>query len=90
MVAIVPKGDAEMAVLLRVYPMEEVLTLPPGLELKLLDEKGNLCGPIVRARGINESVLDQFVQLKFYGKMGSQFSVQVIINAVSLTRNFIM
>jgi hypothetical protein len=89
MVAIVPKGDAEMAVLLRVYPMGES-KLPPGLELSLFDEKGNLCFPTIRARGEQEPVLDQFMQLKLYGQIGNQFSVMLGIGEASLNKNFVM
>jgi Protein of unknown function (DUF1822) len=89
MVAIVPKGDAEMAVLLRVYPMGES-KLPPGLELSLFDEQGNLCFPTIRARGEQEPVLDQFMQLKLYGQIGNQFSVMLGIGEASLNKNFVM
>lgn len=90
MVAVLPKGETELAVLLRIYPMGEATTLPPGLELRLLDEKGHICNPIVRARGLNEQVFDQFIQLKLYGQMESQFSVQIILGEASLTKHFTM
>jgi hypothetical protein len=90
MVAIVPKGDKEMAVLLRIYPMGESSHLPPGLELRLLDEAGNLCTPAICARGVNEPVLDPFMQLKLYGQIDSQFSVEVKLGETSLSKNFVM
>jgi Protein of unknown function (DUF1822) len=90
MVAIVPKGDAEMAVLLRVYPMGKSRSLPPGLKLRLLDENGNLCTPAIYARGVNEPVLDPFMQLKLYGQIDSQFSVEVTLGETSLCKNFVM
>jgi hypothetical protein len=90
MVAIVPKGDAEMAILLRVYPMGELRNLPPGLELSLLDEQGNLCSPAIRARGEYEPVVDQFMQLKLYGQIGSQFTVTLALGEANLSKNFVM
>jgi Protein of unknown function (DUF1822) len=90
MVAIVPKGDKEMAVLLRIYPMGESSHLPPGLELRLLDEAGNLCTPAICARGVNEPVLDPFMQLKLYGQIDSQFSVEVKLGETNLSKNFVM
>jgi hypothetical protein len=90
MVAIVPKGDTEMAVLLRVYPMGGLSHLPPGLKLRLLDENGNLCTPAICARGINEPVLDPFMQLKLYGQIGNQFSVMLALGEASLNKNFVM
>lgn len=85
MVAILPKPNRNVAVLLRVYPMGNQSYLPPGLELAGLYEHGE---PflVVQARENK----DDYIQLKFCAEFGERFQVRVRMNNISITENFII
>jgi hypothetical protein len=85
LVAIIPKGKQETAVLLRVYPMNHNRVLPSEVELALLDENGKVASPPVKSRE-----QDNCIQLKLYGKSGDQFSVRVTLAKMSITKNFVL
>ncbi len=80
-VGVLPKDDGEVAVLLRVAPLQQVY-LPQGLALAGLYPDGNAFAR-VQAR---ES--DNLIQLKFQANLGEKFSVQVIFGDCSITEHF--
>jgi Protein of unknown function (DUF1822) len=83
-VALVSKMNGHVGVLLQVYPTGRETYLPPELQLMLLDGSGNTLR-IVKAR-----LADIYVQLKFSGEIGEQFSVRVALGEAEITENFII
>ena len=73
MVAILPKAEGKVAILLRVYPMGSQTYLPSGLQLAVLDEDGDTFLE-TEARDV-----DNYIQLKFGGDRGERFSVRVAL-----------
>lgn len=84
MVAILPKADGSVAILLRVYPMESQLHLPQGLQLIGLDEAGNSFFE-VQARE-----QDNYIQFKIIADPGDRFSVRVSLDDASITESFVI
>jgi len=82
MVAVLPKTDQMIAVLLRVYPMRNQKYLPAHLQLVVLDEAGKTFLE-TEARE-----LDNYIQLKFSGSPGEQFSVRVGLGEANITEDF--
>jgi len=84
MVAVLPKPDQSMAILLRVYPMGSKLHLPPGLQLIGLDEAGDSFSE-VQARE-----QDNYIQFKFTAEPGDRFSLRVALDDASITESFVI
>ncbi|MEA5537553.1 MAG: DUF1822 family protein [Limnoraphis robusta] len=82
MVALLPKPDQRIAILLRVYPLQGFL--PDHLKLIGLDELGQSLFE-VRARE-----RDDYIQFKFTADPGDQFSVQIVLNDANVTEYFIV
>ncbi len=83
MVAVLRKTNGHLAVLLRVYPMDN-RTLPMGLTLTVLDEAGD------RFLEAQARKLDNYIQLKFSGEPGERFSVRVYLEDVAIVENFVI
>ncbi|AFY56099.1 Protein of unknown function (DUF1822) [Rivularia sp. PCC 7116] len=91
-VALVPKADGKIGVLLQAYSTDTetddsdnskpLLYLPPGLKLILLSETGETL------REVTARNADIYVQLKFSGEKSEQFSVRVALNEASITEDF--
>ncbi len=84
MVAILPKPDQRIAILLRVYPLQDQGFLPAHLKLIGLDELGQSLFE-VRARE-----RDDYIQFKFTADPGDQFGVQIVLNDASVIEHFIV
>ena len=84
MVAILPKPDRRIAILLRVYPLQDQGFLPAHLKLIGLDELGQSLFE-VRARE-----RDDYIQFKFTADPGDQFSVQIVLNDAEVIEHFIV
>jgi hypothetical protein len=82
MVAILPKAEGKVAILLRVYPMRSQTYLPSGLQLAVLDEDGDIFLE-TEARDA-----DNYIQLKFGGDRGESFSVRVALGDAGITEGF--
>lgn len=82
MVAILPKCEGKVAILLRVYPMRSQTYLPSGLQLAVLDEDGDIFLE-TEARDA-----DNYIQLKFGGDRGERFSVRVALGDDGITEGF--
>jgi Protein of unknown function (DUF1822) len=80
-VGVLPQEKGEVAVLLRVAPLQQ-LYLPQGLTLAGLYPDGQAFAR-VQAR---ES--DNLIQLKFQANLGEKFSVQVMLGDCSITEHF--
>ena len=84
MVAILPKPDRSIAILLRVYPMGNQSHLPPSLQLIILDEAGNVFSEVQARRE------DDYIQYKFSADPGDCFSVRVALDEASITESFVI
>lgn len=83
MVAILPKLDHKIAILVRVYPMGSHRYLPPGLQLTGINDAGKIFLE-TEAR-----TKDDYIQLKFSAHSGEHFSVKVVLGAASITERFL-
>ncbi|NJM20114.1 MAG: DUF1822 family protein [Richelia sp. RM2_1_2] len=84
MVAILPKPDESLAILIRVYPGGGKIHLPPGLQLSGLDAEGN-CFFTVESRN-----KDNYIQFKFTAELGDKFNIQVTLDDAKITERFIV
>lgn len=83
LVAILPKPDQSLAILLRVYPTQAP-HLPPGLSLTGLDELGE---PFLTAEA---KEMDNYMQLKFSADPGERFQVEIKLGEVHMVESFIV
>ncbi len=84
MVAILAWKPEEIAVLLRIYPLGNQVYLPLDLQLIAMDEAGNTFSEVISRSA------DNYIQLKFTGEPGEQFSVKIVYEEVSLVESFII
>lgn len=84
MVAILPKSDLEIAILLRVYPLASQLYLPESLQLIVVDE---FDAPLLETQARKK---DNYIQLKFSGQRGERFSAKLVLNEAIIAENFII
>lgn len=84
MVAILPKNQDVMAILLRVYPLGDRLRLPSNLQLTVLDENEKIFLS-AKAREI-----DSYIQLKFSGKKEERFSVKLALDTAEISEDFVI
>jgi hypothetical protein len=84
MVAILEKPDGNVAVLLRVYPMDNKNYLPESLQMLVLDEDGNT---FLEAQTRDA---DNFIQLKFSGSPKDRFSVKISLETAFLIEEFVI
>lgn len=83
LVAILPKPDQSLAILLRVYPTQAP-HLPTGLSLTGLDDLGE---PFLAAEA---KEMDNYMQLKFSADPGERFQVEIKLGEVSMVEIFIV
>ncbi len=84
MVAILPKPDKTIAVLLRLYPMGMKPYLPANIQLAGLYANGE---PFLEVAARNQ---DDYIQLKFSAEFGEQFGVRVSWENATITENFVV
>ncbi|MEL7036981.1 MAG: DUF1822 family protein [Cyanobacteria bacterium J06592_8] len=84
MVAILQKPDQRIAILIRVYPLQEQCFLPANLKLIGLDEEG-LSLFEVRARD-----RDDYIQFKFTADPEDRFSLEVVLDDATITKHFVV
>ncbi len=84
MVAILPKPDDSMAILIRVYPGSNETYLPKGLQLAGLDVAGS---SFFTVQSRNK---DNYIQFKFTAELGDRFNLQVTLNDAYITENFVV
>lgn len=85
MVAILPKYNNSVSVLLRVYPTGNQTYLPTGLKLACLDQSGKALLEVEASPH-----KDDYIQLKFGAEFNERFRVRIGINDFSITENFII
>jgi hypothetical protein len=83
-VALVPKANQQVGVLLQVYPIGEVAFLPTQLKLVLLDQSGQLLREVLSRQA------DVFIQLKLSGVLGEAFSVRLELANTQITEDFVI
>ncbi|MCU0537812.1 MAG: DUF1822 family protein [Hydrococcus sp. Prado102] len=84
-IAISQNDDETVKVLVQVHPIRPQTYLPPNLRLIMLDENNEMLQDEVRSRSH-----DNYIQLKrFDGKTGDSFKIQVALNEISITEDFI-
>jgi Protein of unknown function (DUF1822) len=81
-VALVPRENQNINVLLQVYPTGSNPYLPPNLTLMLLDRSGKTL------REVAARNTDVYIQLKLSGHPGEQFSVKITFGEASITEDF--
>jgi hypothetical protein len=84
MVAILPKGEDNRAILLRLNPMGNQLYLPAGVELTVLDDEGDM---FLETQSRER---DNYIQLKLGGDRGERFSVRVALGETAITEGFVI
>lgn len=81
-VALVQKVNQTVGVRLQVHPASEAEFLPPDLKLVLLDHTGQVVREVVARQS------DIYMQLKFSGASGEEFSVRVELGTARITEDF--
>lgn len=84
MVAILPKPDQRIAILMKVYPLGSHPHLPAGLQLIGLDTVGNSFFTVQARRR------DNYIQFKFTADPGDRFNLRVALGDASITQSFIV
>ena len=83
-VKVTAKFEEEIDICLRLYPIEEILYLPAGLQVQILDKYGNSCME-AEARET-----DDWIQLEFSCKPQEQFTVEMNLDEQVIRENFIV
>jgi len=68
----------------RLYPIDETLYLPPGLQVKILDESGN------SAMEAETREKDDWIQLEFGCKIQEQFTIEISLGEQVIRENFVV
>ncbi len=84
MLAVLTKPDKQLAILLRVYPLESLTVVPPQLQLIVLDQANQ----IFLQSTANDN--DNYIQLMLSGLPGEQFTVQVILGDALFVERFMI
>ncbi|MBV8887051.1 MAG: DUF1822 family protein [Chroococcidiopsidaceae cyanobacterium CP_BM_RX_35] len=79
-----PESAQKTDIFLQVHPTGSQVYLPPLLQLTVLDETGMIFLEAQARRA------DNYIQLKFSGQPGEQFSVKVALGDVSMTEKFVI
>jgi len=82
-VAMIRKSNQQVGVMLRVYPTGDEPYVPENLKLVLSDDSR-------RTYEVSARRSDLYVQLKFNGRPGESFSVQISLEATSMAEDFLI
>jgi hypothetical protein len=84
-IAVTLHGDETVSALVQAYPGPEETRLPPNLKLVMLSESGERLQEVC-ARGH-----DNYIQLRhFRGHAGDNFTIQLALNNISVTEDFVL
>jgi hypothetical protein len=83
-VEIAPEVNGQTSVRLQLHSTGNQIYLPTGVELKVLDTTGAV---FLEAQARSA---DNYLQLQFRGELEEQFSVQVSLDSMSITENFVI
>ncbi|KAB8317121.1 DUF1822 family protein [Tolypothrix campylonemoides VB511288] len=75
----------EIEILLRLYPADESIFLPDGVNMKLLDDKDN---PIPHLE--KQAKANNWLQLRFKGNIGDKFSLRISLGEDNFTEKFVI
>ncbi|MEJ1931059.1 DUF1822 family protein [Nostoc sp. NIES-2111] len=81
---IAPETNGKTSVRLQLHAIGNQIYLPTGVELKVLDTSGAV---FLEAQARSA---DNYLQLQFRGELEEQFSVQVSLDDMSVTENFVI
>ena len=81
-ITILPEGQNETNVNLRVYPTDKTQYLPETLQLKILDEEGEI---FERAKARETDIA---LQLDFKGERGDRFVLNISLGDIDVTERF--
>ena len=85
LVSLMPEADQKVGIRAQLHPVGEATHLPANLELVLLSEAGTMLQE-VRSRS-----QDNYIQLKrFKLRSGQRFSIQVVMDQISMTEHFLL
>jgi len=79
-----PEYNESIDIRLMLHPTGNIITLPPSIQLTLLDELGN---KLIETQA---RTTDNYIQLQFSGEAGERFSVKVSLGDASITEHFII
>lgn len=85
MVAILPQSEDKLAVLIRLYPDNQKLFLPAGIELSILDEMGEVLETVAAEQADTGSI-----QMSLDGSYNERFSVEVKLDQNRITKAFMI
>ncbi len=83
-VKVTVKFEEEIDICVRLYPVDEILYLPVGLQVQILDESGNYCME-AEARET-----DDWIQLEFSCQPQEQFTVEMNLGEQVIRENFVV
>jgi len=83
-VEIAPEASGQTSVRLQLHSTGDQIYLPAGLELKVIDTSKAV---FLEAQARSA---DNYLQLQFRGELEEQFSVQVSLDDMSITENFVI
>jgi Protein of unknown function (DUF1822) len=88
MIAVTKRNEKQLSILARVYPIDRQSTLPPNLQLLLLDENDNLATeqPIIS----QTYPLDDYIDVNFYADSDYPFSISIKLDDIIYTESFII
>jgi Protein of unknown function (DUF1822) len=84
---ITKKKQDELSLRVKVYPVDNDSTLPPNLQLLIVDEYGNFVNtekPIISGT----SPLSYYIELNFRIKLSENFSIVIKLNDTMITEDF--
>lgn len=76
--------EEEIDICLRLYPGNEILHLPAGLKVQILDESGNYCMEAEARQA------DDWIQLEFGCQAQEQFTVEISLGEQIVRENFVV
>ncbi len=83
-VALTPKSEPEMVIVVEVQPQKGQTYLPLNMALMVLDEEGET---VMEAQTRDQN---KNIQLQFNGEPGDRFSIKVILGDVSVKEDFVI
>lgn len=83
-VRLTPEPDGKFNILLQLHPARQQTTLPPGAQMAVLDDTGNV---FLEAESRQA---DNWIQLEFIGLPGERFTVKITVGEASLTESFLI
>ena len=83
-IKLIAKVEEEIHICVRLYPIDEILYLPVGLRIKILDDSGDSAME-AEARGA-----DDWIQLEFGCQPQEQFTVEMSLGEQIIRENFVV